>query len=134
MIPGEKISTLQNQIMEPFGEYSWILNILFYGVFVVFMFYGQKIQMYVMIRQVEGSLRKLRQFKEEGKKTAIQTIKEIGKPQVDPSQRVDRMLEYFTISPQSLDPAGIVWKLEHILDVRDNHFKDEVKLIAPEAN
>jgi hypothetical protein len=90
--------------------------------------------MYVMIREVEGSLYKLRYMKDEGRKVAIETIKEIGKPQTDPSVRVDRFLEYFTIAPQSLDPAGIVWKLEHILDVRDVRFKDEVKLMAPAAD
>jgi hypothetical protein len=129
------IGALQNQVMqEPFGEYSWILNLLFYVIFVVFIFYGQRIQMYVMLREVEGSLYKLKYIKDEGRKIAIETIKEIGKPQTDPTARVDRFLEYFTISPQSLDPAGVVWKLEHILDVREVRFKDEVKLMAPSAD
>ncbi|MBX5328308.1 MAG: DUF1512 domain-containing protein [Candidatus Bathyarchaeota archaeon] len=129
------ISGLQNTVtQEPFGEFSWILNLLFYVVFIIFIFYGQRIQMYVMIREVEGSLYKLKYIKDEGRKTAIETIKEIGKPQVDPTVRVDRFLEYFTISPQSLDPAGVVWKLEHILDVRDVRFKDEVKFMAPAAD
>jgi hypothetical protein len=129
------MATLQNQItMEPFGDASWILNILFYAVFIVFMFYGQRIQMMVMLREVEGSLYKLKYIKDEGRKIAVETMKEIGKPQTDPSARVDRFLEYFTISPQSLDPSGVVWKLEHILDVRDSRFKDEVKLMAPAAD
>lgn len=129
------MAALQSQIMqEPFGEYSWILNLLFYVIFIVFIFYGQRIQIYVMLREVEGSLYKLKYIKNEGRKIVIETIKEIGKPQTDPSARVDRFLEYFTISPQSLDPAGIVWKLEHILDVRDTRFKDEVKLMAPAAD
>jgi hypothetical protein len=113
---------------------SQILSVLFYVVFIVFLFYGQRIQMYVMIREVEGSLYKLRYIKEEGRKIAIETIKEIGKPQTDPSARVDRYLEYFTIAPQSMDPAGIVYKLDHILDVRDNRLKDEVKLMAPASD
>jgi hypothetical protein len=113
---------------------SQILSVLFYVVFIVFLFYGQRIQMYVMIREVEGSLYKLRYIKEEGRKIAIETIKEIGKPQTDPSARVDRYLEYFTIQPQSMDPAGIVPKLDHILDVRDTRLKDEVKLMAPASN
>jgi hypothetical protein len=129
------MAALQNQIaQEPLGDYSWILTVIFYGFFFVFMFYGQRIQMYIMIREVEGSLYKLKYIKDEGRKTAIETIKEIGKPQTDPTARVDRFLEYFTIPPQSLDPAGIVWKLEHILDVRDVRLKDEVKLMAPAAD
>lgn len=115
-------------------DFTWILNILFYVVFVVFIFYGQRIQMYVMLREVEVSLYKLKFIKEEGRKTAVETIKEIGKPPTDPTDRVDRFLEYFTIGPQSLDPAGVVWKLEHILDVRDTRFKDEVKSMAPASD
>ena len=128
---------LQNQVAQnPFGDssISWIMNVLFYVIFVVFIFYGQRIQMIVMLREVEGSLHKLKYIKEEGRKTTVETIKEIGKPQTDPAARVDRFLEYFTIGPQGLDPAGIVWKLEHILDVRDTRFKDEVKLMAPSAD
>jgi len=113
---------------------SNILSILFYVVFIVFLFYGQRIQMYVMIREVEGSLYKLKYIKEEGRKITIETIKEIGKPQTDPTARVDRYLEYFTISPQSMDPAGIVYKLDHILDVRDTRLKDEVKIMAPASD
>jgi len=126
---------LQNKIMqEPFGEYSWIFNLLFYIIFIVFLFYGQRFQVYIMLREVEGSLYKLRYIKDEGRKISIETIKEIGKPQTDPTGRVDKFLEYFTIAPQSLDPAGVVWKLEHILDVRDVRFKDEVKMMAPAAD
>jgi hypothetical protein len=128
---------LQSKIAQnPLGDnpISWILNLLFYVVFIVFLFYGQRIQLYVMLREVEGSLFKLKYIKEEGRKIAIETIKEIGKPQTDPVARVDRFLEYFTITPQNLDPAGIVWKLEHILDVRDVRLKDEVKLMTPSAD
>ena len=108
-----------------------VLSLLTYVFFIVLIFYGQRIQMYVMIREVENSLHKLKYIKEEGRKTAIEAIKEIGKPAADPSARVDRYLEYFTIGPQSMDPAGIVNKLDHILDVRDQRLKDEVKLMAP---
>jgi len=113
---------------------SQILSILFYVIFIVFLFYGQRIQMYVMIREVEGSLYKLKYIKDEGRRIAIETIKELGKPQTDPSARVDRYLDYFTIAPQSMDPAGIVYKLDHILDVRDTRLKDEVKLMAPASD
>jgi len=130
------MKTLQYQLLQfPGGDtFSQILSILFYVVFIVFIFYGQRIQMYVMLREVEGSLFKLKYIKDEGRKIAIETIKEVGKPQTDPTVRVDRFLEYFTYPPQSMDPSGIVWKLEHILDIRDVRFKDEVKMMAPSAD
>lgn len=113
---------------------SWVLQIVFLGIFVVFMFYGQRIQMYIMIREVEGSLFKLRMMRDEGRKMAIAAINEIGKPQVDPTAQVDRFLEYFAITPVDLDPSGIIWRLEHLLDVVDARLKDDVKLMAPQAD
>ena len=116
------------------SDWTTYLSLISYLFFIVLIFYGQRIQMYVMIREVENSLHKLKYIKEEGRKSAIDAIKEIGKPTTDPSARVDRYLEYFTISPQSMDPAGIVYKLDHILDVRDTRLKDEVKLMAPSSD
>jgi hypothetical protein len=111
-----------------------IVQIVFLGLFVVFMFYGQRFQMMVMLREVETHLRRLKLIRDDGRKRAMETIKEIGKPVGDPAERIDQFLEYIAITPQSMDPSGIVWKLEHVLDVRDVRFKDEVKLMAPEAD
>jgi len=113
---------------------SWIIQIVFLGIFVVFMFYGQRIQMYIMIREVEGALFKLRMMRDEGRKTAIAAINEIGKPTVDPTAQVDRFLEYFAVTPVDLDPSGIIWRLEHLIDVQDARFKVDVKLMAPQAD
>jgi hypothetical protein len=90
--------------------------------------------MYVMLREVQSSLLRLKMTRDKGRKAAIVTIKELGKPKEDPTQKVDQFLEYIAIAPQNMDPSGIVWKLEHILDVRETRFKDDVKLMAPEAD
>lgn len=113
---------------------GWILQIVFTVFFVVYMFYGQRLQMRIWLRDVENSLERLKFMRDEGRTTAIATIKELGKPENAPEERVDRFLEYVAIEPVSLDPSGIVWKLEHLLDVQDVRFQDEVKLMAPHAD
>jgi len=129
-----QMSLLTNQFGGSGDIIVQILSLMSYLFIFVFIFYGQRLQMYVMIREVEGSLFKLKIMRDEGRKTAIETIKEIGKPAADPAARVDRYLEYFTIAPQSMDPSGIVYKLDHILDVRDTRMKDEVKIMAPASD
>jgi len=113
---------------------GWIFQMVFLGIFVVFMFYGQRIQMIIMVREVEGSLFKLKLMRDEARKTAINNVKELGKLEGDPTAQIDRFLEYFAIPPVELDPSGIIWRLEHLLDVRDIRFKDDVKLMAPKAD
>jgi len=121
----------------PLGDNSMlnmILQVVFYVFFIVFLFYGQKIQLFISIREVEKSLRKLKFMREEGRRIAIETIKEIGKSKENITARVNDFLDYVAIEPADMDPAGIVGKLEHLLNVRDARFKDDVKLMAPEAD
>lgn len=113
---------------------GWIFQLIWIVVFVIFMFYGQRIQITIMLREIEGSLRKLRLMRDRGRSIAISTIKELGNPNEDPTSRVDRFLEHVDIGPVSLDPVGIIQRLEHIVDVRDLRFKDEVRTMAPEAD
>ncbi len=113
---------------------GWLLQIVFLGIFVVFMFYGQRMQTYIMIREVESSLFKLKIMRDEARKAAVNAIKEIGKPATDPTEQVDRFLEYFAIMPVNLDPAGIIWRLEHLIDVQDARFKADIKIMAPQAD
>jgi hypothetical protein len=113
---------------------GWVFQIVFFVFFIVFMFYGQRIQIYIIIREIQGSMMRLKFMRDEGRKMAIKTVKELGKPSTEPAQRVDQFLEYFAISPVNLDPAGIIGRLEHVLDVRDVRFKDDVRLMAPQAN
>jgi len=129
-----QLETVPAQLFPGQDNISWIFQIIFTLLFVVFVFYGQRIQMYIMVREIEGSLLRLKFIRDEGRKIAIKTIKDVGKPEADPTERVDQFLEYITIPPESMDPAGVVWKLEHVLDVRDDRLKDEVKMIAPDAD
>jgi hypothetical protein len=126
--------TLLDGLGPPGDILGWVFQIAFLGIFVVFMFYGQRIQMMIMIREVEGSIYKLKIMRDEARKVAINNIKETGKLEGDPTAHVDRFLEYFAISPVELDPSGVIWRLEHLLDVRDIRFKDDVKLMAPKAD
>jgi len=97
------------------------------------MLYGQKIQMLNMLREVRGALNHLKALRDKAREVAISSVKKVGSPNDDPTERIDQFLEYFTIMPSSLDPAGIVPKIEHILDVRHKRFEDEVRMIAPSA-
>ncbi|MEM3061838.1 MAG: DUF1512 domain-containing protein [Candidatus Bathyarchaeia archaeon] len=121
----------------PFGketDLSNIFTIIFYLLFIVFIFFGQKIQVRMMLWEISGALKKLEYMKNEGRELSIKTIKEIGKPKEDPTPSINILLEQFLITPVDMDPAGIVWKLDHLLDVRENKFKDDVRRIAPEAD
>ncbi|MGQ9543941.1 MAG: DUF1512 domain-containing protein [Candidatus Bathyarchaeia archaeon] len=111
-----------------------IISTLMYLSFILFILFGQKIQLWTMLWNMSGALKKLEIMSSEAKALTIKTLKEVGKYKEDLSPRLNTLLEHFLISPVDMDPAGIVWKLDHLMDVRDSKFKDDVRILAPEAD
>lgn len=116
------------------GTLGSILQIVYLFSFLIFMFYGQKFQTWMMLREIEGAVIRLRLFRDDSRKLTVETIQEFGGKGANPTPRIDHFLEYFMIMPASLDPAGVVPKISHMIDVRDQRFKSEIALLAPEAS
>ena len=106
------------QLFQGDSEIGMILQTIFSLSFIIYLFYAQRIQAMSMLRQVEGTLRKIKKLKDEGRQISIDMVKEIGKPDKDPTLEIDRFLEQFIVPPVDLDPAGIVgsrasvWELD----------------------
>jgi len=98
------------------------------------MFYGQKLQARIWQGQIEGFLREVKSMTDSATGKLISTIVSEGKPPMDPSQRVRDFLDFFAIEPVDKDPAGVLTRLEYILDVRDNRFDQEMARLAPGAS
>jgi len=129
-----KVFLQVGQLLQNQNDLGMILQTLFSLSFIIYLFYAQRIQAMTMLRQVEGTLRKVKDIRDEGRRVSIETVKELGKPEGDPSIEVDRFMEHFLIQPVSLDPAGIIGKLGQLLNVRENTFEAEVRAMAPEAS
>jgi len=110
-----------------------LVNLLIFAMIFASFFFGQQIQSRIAILQLDGAVRKLEFIRNDAKALALRTIKDIGKPKEDPTSALSGLLEQFFITPVDLDPAGIVGKLDHLLDVRDLKFKEDVRKLAPEA-
>ncbi len=132
------MSSLPSSVEQVLGQQGdltgFLVQITWLGFFLLYMFYGQRLQVKIMLREIEGYLFRLKLIRDQGRSIAISSIKEIGKLTDDPTVRVDRILEYIDIPPVDLDPSGIIRRLEHIIDVRDFRFKDEVRLMVPGAD
>jgi len=113
---------------------SWVLQAAFFVFIALYFFYGQRIQIAIWTRDIEKALRRLRAMKDKAREVSIKSLNELGKPQTDPTPRVDQFLERFFIQPVDMDPAGIVAKFDHLLDVRDMSFKEEVRRMVPGAD
>ncbi len=121
------------QLGEP-TDLSWIVNILFLVFIMVFSLYGAKIQMWQWLKQIEAGLIELKRMAIESRQTAIDTFKKYGKEEKEVATALDRWLDYFLITPVDLDPAGILQRLDHLLDERRDRYQEFVAEVAPEAS
>ena len=116
------------------SQYSWIINLAFFAFIMIFSLYGAKIQMWQWLKQIQVGLLELKRMHLESRQAAIDTFKKFGKSETDVTAALDRWLDYFTIMPVDLDPAGILKRLDHLLDERRDRFQEFVLEVAPEAD
>ena len=113
---------------------SIILNLLFFVLIFVSMFYGTRIQAWRSQKEIESGLEKLKTWNDECKQTLLKDFKKHSdKKETDKDLmlKLENFMTFVTIEPVSLDPRHIVPKLDHVIDERDERFKEEVKIIAP---
>src|SRR5215472_4195772 len=110
-----------------------IVNLLYFGSFILIFFYGQRLQVQWQLVSVKRSLAKLERSKLNARQKFVDSISKFQTDKKTVETKLDRLNNSFTITPVSMDPSGIVGKLEHVLDTYDDHLKWEVKAIAPNA-
>ena len=125
--------TLANMSLQFGSNVSSLLNIVWLLSFFVFIVYGQRIQVYIVGNDISRALNRLKLMKDKSRKEAIDYFLGTGKTSADPAKKIDEFLEYVTIMPVDLDPQGIVGKIEHITETRDERVRGEVRKMLPNA-
>jgi len=104
----------------------WILPI------ILFVFYGQHIQLLVTSSQLKKGIKKLDGFRDESRTELINYLKRNLNVKDDPVKKIDKFLDYFTIMPVDMDPNGIVEKVRHTVRSREDYTRKHVKSLSPE--
>ncbi|RLJ07909.1 MAG: DUF1512 domain-containing protein [Candidatus Aenigmatarchaeota archaeon] len=109
--------------------WSWIIWFIFLAVF--FMIYPRLMISQIMWR-IDRTAKELEDLSEEAKGFIIRKISE--RPDRRLKEAINRFFEFFIIQPVSLDPFGLVKKLEHILKEEERRFKWFVDQVMPRAD
>ena len=104
----------------PFMMLVWFLPI------ILFVFYGQRIQLIITSRDIKKSMSELEQFRNDSRDELINYIKQNLSPNGDPTQKLDRFFDYFTIMPVDIDPNGMIPKIHHLVRSREDTTRKQV--------
>ena len=106
----------------------WILPI------IIFVLYGQRIQLMVSSNEIKKDISKLEEFKNDSRQKLIDYVKNTLNPKDDPVKKIDSFLEYFTIMPIDLDPNGIIPKINHLVHSREDFTRLQVRSLFTEIS
>ena len=112
----------------PFMMLIWFLPI------ILFVFYGQRIQLIITSRDIKKDMAELEQFRNDSRNELIDYVKQKLSPNGDPTQKLDRFFDYFTIMPVDIDPNGIIPKIHHLVRSREDTTRKQVKSMFSEIN
>ncbi len=133
-IPERERSIYMMQLLGQTDPIGTIIQLVFLVFIIVMSLYGAKIQMWQFLKQIEAGMIELKRMAIESRQTAIETFKKYGKDDEEIAKELDRWLDYFTIMPVNLDPAGILVRLDYLLDERRDRFQEFVGDLAPDAS
>jgi hypothetical protein len=113
------------------GNDVWSGILWFIFIMVFFLFYPRIMLSQIMWR-LEKSVKDLTEMSDRAKKSIISGIAK--KPDRKLKESVDRFFEFFVISPVSLDPVGIIRKIDHVIRNEEDRFDYFVRQVYPSAD
>ncbi len=117
-------------ISQLFGDS--ITNIVWFLLFILLAFLYPRLMIAQMLFKLEQTAQMLEDFTLKAKGIVIRKISK--KPKKELKDAISNFLEFFMIEPVSLDPFGIIKKIEHIINLSEKKFKYFVSRIAPKLN
>ena len=106
----------------------WILPI------ILFVFYGQRIQLIITSSDIKKKLGQLEQFRNDSRSALIEYIKKDLAVKDDITQKLDRIFDYFTIMPIDIDPNGIIPKIHRLIRSREDTTRKQVQSLLSEID
>ncbi len=114
------------ELQVPGFDTTSLISLFWIGFILITFFYQTRLQSYLALNDISRGLNKLTVMKDKARKEAIDYLVNVGKAPADPTQRVDQFLDYVTIMPVDIDPAGLVGKIDHVVTTNNDRVRAEV--------
>ncbi len=121
-----------NMLLFQLGGDSWISWIVFILFFVIMFFFYPRLMLSQIMWKIERVASELEVLSDQAKSIVKKEISK--KPTKKLNDSIDRFFEFFMIQPISLDPYGVVKKLDHVIKNEKQRFVYFTDQIMPSAD
>jgi len=115
-------------VLAQFGT-DLISTIIWIILAIIFFLFGPRLMVTQTIIKIEKEVTELEEMAEKSKNYVIQSISKKPSPTLKTS--VKNFMEFFAVGPVSIDPYGVIKKLDHIIRNADEKFNYFTRQIAP---
>lgn len=115
-----------------FGDQSWVQILVSFGMLMVFFLFFPKLMLMQIIYKIRNALVELEGYSQEAEDIFLNKISQRPSPKL--REELEPMKSMVVSQPTSLDPQGLVSKLEHVLDSSEDKMKVYIESIAPDKD
>ncbi len=105
----------------------WIIPI------IIFVAFGQQIQLYMTSIELKKKIKKIKTLENQSRSELLDFINTYDNADIK-YKKIEQMIDYFTIFPTNIDPAGIINKIKHIIRNRDQQTNSTLHLMFPDCD
>jgi hypothetical protein len=116
------------------SQQSIVGQIAIFAIWGLLFFFFLKFSFFKAVASMEELVETLNGYTMESAKLVKAVARKKGGNKKNPQPQIERIMDFFMIPPVSLDPQGILIKLEYMMDRAEERFEYVVSEIAPEAD
>lgn len=113
---------------------DWFSMLISFLMLIILFFFYPRIMVSQIMYKLNKTADELEDMSEKSKKFIIKEATKKKKASKDIKESINRFYEFFVIGPVSLDPYGVVQKLDHMIKGEKERFAYFVNQIAPELD
>lgn len=113
------------------NESDLLFAIIWIFPIIIFVVFGQRIQLYMTSIELEKKIRKIKSLEHQINNDLLIFVRSYGNIS---SIQIDQLIDYFVILPNNMDPNGIVPKIKHVIRSRENYINCTIRSIFPNCD
>ncbi|MEM5778717.1 MAG: DUF1512 family protein [Candidatus Aenigmatarchaeota archaeon] len=107
-----------------------VSTIVWIILFIIMIIFGPRLMTTQTILKLEKEATDLEEIAEKSKNYIIRALSK--RPNAKLRENVSNFLEFFAIAPVSIDPYGVIKKIDHVIKNSDQRFRYFVNQVAPD--
>ncbi len=111
---------------------DFLSQIFFFLLFFLFIFVYPRLMLMQVIVNLDRTVKQLQQFSKTGEYIALKKTGNGTNSKIKKS--ISNFMNFFVINPVSMDPYGVMKKIEHLTNLSERRFKYFVENVAPKLS